>query len=70
MCFLTRAVGIFFPFGTPPLTPVQHIYSMTVQHILCETKGKKADFTELNPETISAKENDFVLGTPHELKTP
>lgn len=68
--FFDEGCWYFFPLGTPPLTPVQHIYSMTVQHILCETKGKKADFTELNPETISAKENDFVLGTPHELKTP
>lgn len=55
MCFLTRAVGIFFPFGTPPLTPVQHIYSSTVQHILCETKGKKSRFYRIKPRDHFSK---------------
>lgn len=55
MCFLTRAVGIFFPFGTPPLTPVQHIYSSTVQHILCETKGEKSRFYRIKPRDHFSK---------------
>ena len=61
---------VCFPSGHLCNTRPAYLQQHRSARFCVKQKEEKADFTELNPETISAKENDFVLRTPHELKTP
>lgn len=62
--FFDEGCWYFFPLGTPPLTPVQHIYSSTVQHILCETKGEKSRFYRIKPRDHFSKRKWFCSQDP------